>query len=81
MGAGAFAHYDPTQPVFSTIRVNAGELTTAEIKKQAEEVYPTHQVAKIQRSGKAKLGHVGKDDAEVYDLAKNKVAVITLVAK
>lgn len=75
MGGNAFAHYDPAQAEIHSVRVEAGEVRNTDLIKQAEEVYPTHTVAKIQRTGKAQL------NGKTYDLAKNGVALITLVKK
>lgn len=73
IGAGAFAHYDPSEAEITAITVSSDK--TAAILAEAEKVYPTHTVAKIRRTGKATL------NGKVYDLPTNKLAVVTLVKK
>lgn len=75
MGPGAFSHYDPKAKQFSVIRRNAGEIGTRGLIAEAQVVYPTHRVAKVNRTGTAEIGGLN------VNLAQSGVAVITLVAK
>lgn len=74
-GGPAFSHYNPATPEITTVRKDANQKNNKALLDEAASVYPTHRVAKIQRTGKAKL------NGNVYDLAKNNLAVVTLVKK
>jgi hypothetical protein len=73
MGGPAFSHYNSDSPEIVTIRRDATEVGNKAMIAEARKVFPTHKVARIQRTGKAVL------NGKTYDLPKNKIAVIHLV--
>ena len=73
MGGPAFSHYDPQQNEIVTIRRQANEKGNKGLIEEAAETFPTHKVARIQRTGSAVLN--GKQ----YNLRDNNIAVVTLV--
>ncbi|MDE2103908.1 MAG: hypothetical protein KGL39_42120 [Patescibacteria group bacterium] len=68
----AFAHYNPTAASFAVIRREANELGHRGLIAEAENVYPTHRVARLVTQGIAEI------DGYKVDLASNNIAVLRL---
>lgn len=75
VGVGAFSHYDPKLAEITVVRAAASELGNRGMIAEAAEVYPTHAVAKIQRTGSATI------NGKTVNLAERNLAVVTLVSK
>jgi hypothetical protein len=76
VGVGAFAHYNAKQAEITVVRQNTtGQVGNKEIIAEARELYPTHTVAKIRRTGSAVV------NGQNTNLPESKIAVVTLIAK
>lgn len=74
LGVGSFAHYDRSKSEITVVRTDASALGNRGMIAEAREVYPTHKVAKIQRTGSATI------NGETIKLAERNIAVVTLIA-
>jgi len=72
---GSFAHYDSEVAQITVLRRDASELGNKAMIAEAAEIYPTHMVAKIQRTGSAKVNGL------LVGLPESNAAVVTLVKK
>lgn len=76
MGGPAFSHYNPDVSSFTSIVRTASSMDNKQIIEEAAQVYPTHKVAKIQRSDIVTVA-----DGRKFDCKKNDIAAVTLVRK
>ncbi len=74
MGGPAFAHYNPN--LAEVVAIRPSDVGNKAIIAEAREVFPTHKVARIQRTGSAILND-GKQKKQV-NLAENNIVVVTL---
>lgn len=74
IGVGAFAHVAGKSEIHM-VRADAGSVNNKTILDEAAEHAPTHNVARIQRSGSAVI------NGETINVAERGIAVVTLVRK
>jgi len=72
----AFAKFNPDSKTVTLVREDVtGKVTTSTVKLEAEDLFPTHKVAKIKRRGEAVI------NGRQVSLTDANLAVVTLVKK